>query len=755
MLALTACGGGGGGGGGDDGPERPGPNPNALNVTIVDARIADDDRAVVRFFLTDAQGAALASDGVNLRFVIAVLEPDGQYRSYVTTVQTSPDTHVAAVQATAENPENGGTLADQGDGLFQYTFDTALPVDHDADASHRVAIYADTTVLEVDHVSNAVHDFVPSGKAASARDVVRTEACNTCHDPLEAHGGSRRDVRLCITCHSSTITDFATGETTPHVDPDTGSSLGFTEMIHRIHRGESLPSVEAGTPYQIIGFRQTVFDFSHVAFPQDIRNCDTCHTGGAQSSAFATNPTRAACGSCHDDVNFASGANHGGGPQPTDGSCSGCHLPATGHEFDISVLGSHTIPAHSTQVPGVRFELLSVQSAETGSSVVGPGEHPRVAFRITDANGAAIAPASMSALSLVLGGSTVEYSAQDYDGDGIVVPGDPSSPWTPGAETFKSESASKDALGPDGSGVSTYTFKSTVPPNATGTYVVGIEGYQCATVEGASQRLGGSNCSGSLDPNGNGREDPGEVFNQLRDVGPNQVIQFAVTDAAPVARRQPVTIERCEVCHGEFSKDFNVHGGVRNDTQHCPICHNPSNDTLSRQVLADGETAVTSPVDFKVMIHKIHRGEDLTTPYVLYGRPSGSFPDQTANPVDFSEVLFPGDERDCEACHEPATYVLAPGEGVLQPGVLGSTTRQFMRGGEELTVLDVFTTPPTIAVCTSCHDDVDFTTGANHAAGPATEESCAGCHGVGRSLSVERTHLPGLPPEARILRPGT
>jgi hypothetical protein len=223
----------------------------------------------------------------------------------------------------------------------------------------------------------------------------------------------------------------------------------------------------------------------------------------------------------------------------------------------------------------------------------------------------------------------------------------------------------------------------------------------------------------------------------------------------PTTRRQPVTIERCQVCHGEFSKDFNVHGGVRNDTRQCAICHNPSNDTLSRQVLEDGETAVTSPVDFKVMIHKIHRGEELTQPYVLYGRPSGQFPNQTANPVDFSELLFPGDLRNCEACHEPEAYVLAPGQGVLQPGVLGSTTREFMRSGDAIEVLDAFTTPPTIAVCTSCHDDVDFTTGANHPAGPASEESCVACHGVGRPLSVERVHFPGLPPEERILRPNS
>jgi OmcA/MtrC family decaheme c-type cytochrome len=381
------------------------------------------------------------------------------------------------------------------------------------------------------------------------------------------------------------------------------------------------------------------------------------------------------------------------------------------------------------------------------------GEHPVVTFRITDDAGNAIPASAMSSLSFTLGGSTVEYSAQDYDGDGTIVPGDPSSPWTPGAETFKSEAGIRDSSTPDQSGTARYAFKSSVPPNAVGTYVIGVEGYKCATIDGANQRLGGSNCSGTRDGNGNGTEDPGEVFNEVRDVGRNEVLAFGVTDPVPVQRRRPVAISRCSVCHGTFSKDFQVHGGLRNDANYCPVCHNPSNDTLSRQIPPIGATETTSPVDFKVMIHKIHRGENLTAPYVLYGRPSGQFPNQTDNPIDFGEVLFPGDLRDCEACHQPGTFLLSPGTGVLQPGVLPTTTRSFMRGQAEKTVLEVFTTPPTISVCTSCHDDVDFTTGENHAAGPQSESSCVACHGVGKKFSVESEHFPGLDREDRILRP--
>ena len=187
----------------------------------------------------------------------------------------------------------------------------------------------DATILDVEYVSNAVHDFVPSGNRLSAvRDVVRTETCNTCHDPLQAHGGSRRDVRLCVTCHSSEITDFATGETTPHVDPDTGNSIGFPELIHKIHRGAGLPSVVAGGSYRIIGYMGSVHDYSTVHFPQEIARCESCHDG-AQGERWQTTASRQACGACHDNVTWSGDPSAGEivhvPAQSTDTNCMLCH----------------------------------------------------------------------------------------------------------------------------------------------------------------------------------------------------------------------------------------------------------------------------------------------------------------------------------------------------------------------------------------------------------------------------------------------
>ena len=215
------------------------------------------------------------------------------------------------------------------------------------------------------------------------RDIVRTEQCNGCHDrskPMAERGA-----------------------TSGSVSPATRRTSPISRPVRRPSRSIPIPATTSGSrssSTRSTGARAcraskpvrrtrssgsgSPWPTSRCRVPAGHSQLRKCHAGGSQSHAFATKPSRQACGSCHDDVNFASGENHGGGPQPNDGSCSSCHLPETGKEFDLSVVGSHTIPAHSSQAPGVRFELIGVQSVETGNAIVAPGEHPLVTFRITD-----------------------------------------------------------------------------------------------------------------------------------------------------------------------------------------------------------------------------------------------------------------------------------------------------------------------------------------------------------------------------------
>ena len=149
-----------------------------------------------------------------------------------------------------------------------------------------LAVYATrnlTDILGKNYYDNLEHDFRPDGQPVTDTwDKTTNAACNRCHNTLSAHGGSRQDIKLCVTCHQPQT-----------IDPDTGNTVDFKVMVHKIHRGESLPSVEAGTPYVIIGNSQSVHDFSNVVFPQDIRNCVRCHTPEAtQNHVWYTYPPR-------------------------------------------------------------------------------------------------------------------------------------------------------------------------------------------------------------------------------------------------------------------------------------------------------------------------------------------------------------------------------------------------------------------------------------------------------------------------------
>ncbi len=141
------------------------------------------------------------------------------------------------------------------------------------------------------------------------------------------------------------------------VDADTGNLLDFKVMLHKIHMGSSLPSVIAGTPYQIIGRNGSVNDYSKVVFPAMAQRCTVCHdqtTGAAQATAYLTEPTRVTCGSCHDDVNFATGANHPAGAYPDDTKCSTCHVPQGTTDFDASIIGAHVVPTDSSPAFGAQ-----------------------------------------------------------------------------------------------------------------------------------------------------------------------------------------------------------------------------------------------------------------------------------------------------------------------------------------------------------------------------------------------------------------
>ncbi|HTS82527.1 MAG TPA: OmcA/MtrC family decaheme c-type cytochrome [Myxococcaceae bacterium] len=230
---------------------------------------------VVKFTVTDGSGVPITGLGntsksstatvaglTNLAFSIAKLVPgtNNAPSRWVSYIVTTVPTTTAAAAPTRPTTDNTGTLVDNGDGTYVYTFYRDVPgikaqvaamnvtlpdgggpnkddlgdLTYDPTLVHRLTIQVSgnapgtgsntpTGVTNVTGVPmqtpfDAIYDFVPSTGAAvtdSGRDIVATQKCNECHrqlggipgDPSDSsaasfHGGNRNDTKYCVVCHT-------------------------------------------------------------------------------------------------------------------------------------------------------------------------------------------------------------------------------------------------------------------------------------------------------------------------------------------------------------------------------------------------------------------------------------------------------------------------------------------------------------------------------------------------------------------------
>jgi OmcA/MtrC family decaheme c-type cytochrome len=649
-----------------------------LVITITSAQIATDGTITAAFTLTDPKGVPLDRTGVStpgpisLSLIPAYI-PKGQeqYVDYITRSATGPVSGTVTQAAS----ENNGTFTVAGNG-YTYKFTAKAPSGFDATATHTIGIYGSRDLTEFDlgtNYASAVFNFVPNGSAVTVvRDVIRTVSCNKCHDQLSAHGGSRRGIEMCILCHQPQTTD-----------PDTGNTLNLPVMAHKIHMGSELPSVIAGTPYQIIGFNNSVNDWSTVVDPADPRRCEVCHdqtSGATQANYYYTKPTGTACGACHDDVNFATGQNHPGGPQVGDTQCAQCHIPQGELDFDASIKGAHVVPVDSTSLKGLVFTLVKVANGLAG-------QKPQVTFTVKDNSGAPIPLSSLNNLSLILAGPTSDYGYTSFGSD-VTTPG------------YVSESAmTTSQCGTDGTCV--YNFTHAVPANAHGSYAIGMEGRRTETLlPGTTTQM------------------------NVQYGGLNKVMYFSVDSSAVQPRRTVVQITNCNQCHVELS----LHGNNRNEIEMCVLCHNPSNTDVSQRPNATDPAERTKPnqgINFNLLVHRIHTGENLVADgktYTVIGF-GGSV-------NDFTDVRYPmmspqggpGDTRKCATCHVNGT----------EANPLGINPVTDPQG---------FINPvqPIGSACIGCHVTA---AASSHVLANTTTigESCLVCHASGAAFDIDMVH---------------
>jgi OmcA/MtrC family decaheme c-type cytochrome len=568
-----------------------------LVIKVVSASIAADGTITTRVRFADPKDVPLDRDGIQTpgavsASVVAAYIPKGQsqYTSYTTRVQTSPITNKSATQAGADS---GGVWTKVAEGEYTYVLKTKVPSDYEKGSTHAIGVYGNRNLTEFDlgtYLSDFVFTWVPDGTSQPVtRDVIKTSSCQRCHvDSFAFHGTTgRTSLAMCVLCH-----------TPQTIDPDTGNSVDLPIMIHKIHMGKDLPSVKAGTPYQIIGNAQSLHDWSTVGFPTDKGNCTVCHeqtTKAAQATNYQTKPTRAACGACHDQVNFVTGVNHGSVIQTDDSKCSTCHAASSGTEFDLSIAGAHTQPYNSTALTGFDWAITKVDNAV-------PGKPVTITFTLKDNKGNPLAPTDFGRIFGVLGGQTTDYTTK----------------WA-GSTTngYVSEDLSKST---GSNGTYTYTFTNIIPANAKGSFSVSLDGRRVEKIY------------------------VGTKTEKSVQYGPkkNAIMYFPVDGSDLAPRRTVVAMAKCQQCH----VSLRLHGENRVDTvEHCVVCHNPTeNDGVYRPKT---EGALNS-VSFQQMIHNIHGGEATqlaygTEDYIVYGFGGSK--------NSFSEVRFPGRLASCDMCH--------------------------------------------------------------------------------------------------------
>lgn len=443
---------------------------------------------------------------------------------------------------------------------------------------------------------------------------------------------------------------------------DEGVSVDFAQMIHKIHSGANLPSVVAGEPYEVAGT-----DYSEVHFPQAVQNCAVCHGDAAMGSISQTMPTLQGCGACHDRTWFGDPAatpegweNHLAGQQVDNSLCAMCHKPTA--PAPAPIFEAHRLVTENPAAPGLALMVNEVTTAATETGVA-------VTINFSAVDGDGMAYGALSELTTVA--ATLAYPTTDYE--------------NAVRETINAGNSTA-----NDDGTFSYTFNTELPADFAETAAVAMDGR-------LSFPLGDANVTQGTSSNGR--------------------MIFTVDNSEPVERRQIVDNDKCNACH----YDLRLHGSLRVGVEYCVMCHNPSGTDISRRPAEAGDPET---INFKDMVHQIHRGADLETDYTVYGFGS--------TPFDFTEIHFPGDLRACEICHVEGSYELP---------LAMENLSTLVTDGEDNVLSEKL---PQRAACTSCHDSLITEVHAILATEPDTRvESCAVCHGNEADFSVLDVHNMG------------
>ncbi|MDP1831660.1 MAG: OmcA/MtrC family decaheme c-type cytochrome [Geothrix sp.] len=818
---------------------------------VVDFRLVDPAGNGIKGLggFTSKSATATLFSYPNLAFALAKLVPEdaatkapSKWVSYI--VNTIPTTTAVALPGRPTS-DNTGTLVDNGDGTYKYTFyrdikamqaflDAYTPytapnsradlgdVTYVPTLPHRLTIQFSgnargtgsntpdgvtvATAVPMGNPINMVYDFVPGtglplAAGADKRDVVDINKCNECHKDFfktSPHSG-RVETRYCAVCHSDqrkygravatagTTTTYSGTTYKFNMDSaatQTTAAGDFPAMVHRIHMGTGLTKTGynyAGILFEKIGY--SMLDGGS-------RMCVKCHSNVPQADNWKTKPTRLACGTCHDSVDFSTGHGAGVGSLINDSQCASCHLPADITTYHMTPNLTPHNPAVAAGLANFTYEVTSATQATSGGPVT-------IKFRIRN-NGTAVtfSPAAAGLTAPLTGftGSPSFLLAWAMAQDGVAAPSDYNNLLTangaPSASNFQPRSVSIAALLDTNKALTDGTLSA---PDAAGIYTATVVGPTRIFPAGATLRSVGlqgyfTQVAGTWDSNGDGAITTLDTLAGARHAV--SVMAYVDNSTASPRRRTAIDSAKCASCH----EWFEGHGGNRvYEVQLCVQCHLPGlttsgkgasntqisnyypsftindKDSLTRWSGVDFNTsnpvaayaaanpaspdiALTFPQttnNFKDMIHGIHAGKDRTTPIRIVRNRN-----TVQVVVDGGRIGFPGILNNCASCHTYNGYnvpttgtLLATREEAINAA--GNTTAALVTAAlATANATDLMITPFT-AACVTCHDStaarahMTLNGGqikVNRSALNTAGEACAVCHGIGSTYDPVVIH---------------
>ncbi|MCE1228328.1 MAG: OmcA/MtrC family decaheme c-type cytochrome, partial [Firmicutes bacterium] len=494
---------------------------------------------------TSKSATASLTSYPNFAFAVAKLVPEdattkapSKWVSYI--ISSTPNLASPTATPTRPTTDNTGTLTfDANTGTYKYAFyrdiagmkawldaQTVTGANNKADLGdltfdktlvHRLTVQfsgnlrgtgsntpngvTSKTAVPLTNPVNAIFDFIPGADLACAavpagtdvRDVISIGKCNECHDKLAFHGGGRVEARYCAVCHTdqrkygyavatagTTTTYSGSTNKFTYDGTNTYAAGDLTVMVHKIHMGTELTK----TGYNYANVKFETIGYSMLEGGQKL--CLKCHSNVAQADNWFNKPSRLACGSCHDGIDWATGAGHtgphgNGGPQVNDQNCANCHLA-------IYTKGGHRnqdiTPHNPTIAMGLKTPVYEVKSAAVS------GTTATVVFKITmDGTPVTYVPAVAGVVANPLTGFTGGPSflfAYALPQDGVTAPidynnlglanGQPKTVSIASLLNTTTASTNGSMTGPDASGYYTATIINAFPAAAK-LRSVSLQGY--------------------------------------------------------------------------------------------------------------------------------------------------------------------------------------------------------------------------------------------------------------------------------------